>query len=226
MATLLIQLVGPMQSWGVQSRFSERDTLLEPSNSGVIGLLCAAMGIDRSEGEVVLRLAALRMAVRVDREGVPAYDYQTAQQVIKASTGKVDARDHTVTSRRFYLADAAFTVGLEGNDDELLERAHRALKYPHWPLFLGRKGYLPSAPPYLPSGLKHQGLLESLARIPLVIPRHVRNQQLPMLRYVIEASEGAARNDVPLGPFAERRFGTRYVQSVTAKLGEVPRVLE
>ncbi|MBS3965855.1 MAG: type I-E CRISPR-associated protein Cas5/CasD [Truepera sp.] len=225
MATLLIRLVGPMQSWGGQSRFSERDTLLEPSKSGIIGLLCAAMGIDRSEGGMVLRLAALRMAVRIDREGVPAYDYQTAQQVIKASTGKVDARDHTVTSRRYYLADAAFTVGLEG-DEALLARAHRALHAPRWPLFLGRKGYLPSAPPYLPSGLKHQGLLESLARVPLVVPPHARDQQLPTLRYVIEASEGAARNDVPLGPFAERRFGTRYVQSVTAKLGEVSRVLE
>jgi CRISPR system Cascade subunit CasD len=225
MATLLIRLVGPMQSWGVQSRFSERDTLLEPSKSGVIGLLCAAMGVDRSEAEVVLQLAEMRMGIRVDREGTPAYDYQTAQQVIKASTGKVDARDHTVTSRRYYLADAAFLVGLEG-DDLLLTRAHRALHSPHWPLFLGRKGYLPSTPPYLPNGLKQQGLLEALAHFPFGLSPQARDQLPRALRYVIETAEGAARNDMPLGPFAERRFGTRYVQSVTAKLGEVPRVLE
>ena len=39
MATLLLQLVGPMQAWGVTSRFDERDSGLEPSKSGVFGLL-------------------------------------------------------------------------------------------------------------------------------------------------------------------------------------------
>ena len=33
MATLLLQLVGPMQAWGVTSRFDERDSGLEPSKS-------------------------------------------------------------------------------------------------------------------------------------------------------------------------------------------------
>ena len=49
MAVLLLRLAGQMQSWGTQSRFSNRDTDLEPSKSGVIGLLCAAMGIPRDD---------------------------------------------------------------------------------------------------------------------------------------------------------------------------------
>jgi len=49
MATLLIPLVGPMQSWGTRSRFDHRDTEREPSKSGVIGLVCAAIGRDRNE---------------------------------------------------------------------------------------------------------------------------------------------------------------------------------
>ncbi len=48
MSTLLMFLAGPMQSWGTQSRHSNRDTGLEPSKSGVIGLLCAALGRPRS----------------------------------------------------------------------------------------------------------------------------------------------------------------------------------
>ncbi len=44
MSTLLLRLAGPMQSWGVQSRFTIRGTGLEPSKSGVIGLVCAALG--------------------------------------------------------------------------------------------------------------------------------------------------------------------------------------
>ena len=49
MPTLLMRLAGPMQSWGTGSRFDERDTQLEPSKSGVVGLLCAALGRDRAE---------------------------------------------------------------------------------------------------------------------------------------------------------------------------------
>jgi len=43
MPTLLLRLAGPMQSWGLSSRFTIRDTSLEPSKSGVLGLLCAAL---------------------------------------------------------------------------------------------------------------------------------------------------------------------------------------
>ena len=49
MHTLLLRLAGPMQSWGTQSRFTIRDTGLEPSKSGIIGLLCAALGKPRDE---------------------------------------------------------------------------------------------------------------------------------------------------------------------------------
>ena len=41
MSVLLLRLSGPMQSWGVQSRFTVRDTGLEPSKSGVVGLIAA-----------------------------------------------------------------------------------------------------------------------------------------------------------------------------------------
>ena len=108
MATLLLRLQGPMQSWGTTSRFDERDTQLEPSKSGVLGLVCAALGRDRKEP--VDDLGSLRMAVRVDREGIPMRDYQTATGVV-ASTGKADA-NRTVVSQRYYLADAIFLVGL------------------------------------------------------------------------------------------------------------------
>ncbi len=136
-----------MQSWGTTSRFDERDTQLEPSKSGVLGLVCAALGRDRHES--VEDLAALRMGVRVDQEGVPMRDYQTATGVLIA-TGKPDWR-RTVVSPRYYLADAAFLVGLEGADDTLLARIHDALRAPHWPLALGRKSFAPGMPVWLPT---------------------------------------------------------------------------
>ena len=44
MSILLLRLAGPMQSWGTQSRFLVRDTGMEPSKSGVIGLLSPLWG--------------------------------------------------------------------------------------------------------------------------------------------------------------------------------------
>src|SRR5512143_1848278 len=130
--TLLLRLAGPMQSWGTTSRFDQRDTGKEPSKSGVIGLLAAALGIDRENWTDLEPLTRLSMGVRHDRPGVPRRDYQTAQNIISADRSKI--HDTAVTIRE-YLADAAFLVGLEGYDRPFLERAYRALRNPVWPLF-------------------------------------------------------------------------------------------
>lgn len=207
MATLLLHLQGPLQSWGTTSRFDERDTQLEPSKSGVIGLLCAALGRDRAEP--VADLAALRMGVRVDREGVPMRDYQTATGVLSAS-GKVE-HDRTVVSPRYYLSDAAFLVGLEGDDLALLHQAHQALRAPVWPLALGRKGFVPAAPVWLPDGLVAQPLREALSGYHSEHHAQPRDRKLRLL--LEDPREGAVRLDQPLSPFSQRRFGPRCVRT-------------
>ncbi|MCL6649914.1 MAG: type I-E CRISPR-associated protein Cas5/CasD [Chloroflexi bacterium] len=227
MPTLLLRLQGPMQSWGTTSRLDRRDTGLEPSKSGVIGLLCAALGRHRSEP--VDDLAAMRMGVRVDREGVVRYDYQTAKGVIRADgTLGRDSRKDTVQSWRFYLADAVFLVGLESSDRSLLERLHEALQNPRWPLFLGRKSYLPSPPVWLPNGLVDEPLEEAIARYPPLVERAPERY-----RYALEEPPRATprvlanrvrRTDQPKGHFAQRRFVERHVWIIEAAQGEVPRV--
>lgn len=76
MSVLVLRLAAPLQSWGTQSRFSIRDTAREPSKSGVIGLIAAAIGRPR-DGEID-DLMALRMSVRIDRDGTLQRDYHTA----------------------------------------------------------------------------------------------------------------------------------------------------
>ncbi|MFJ4854095.1 type I-E CRISPR-associated protein Cas5/CasD [Streptomyces sp. NPDC088730] len=72
---LLVRLAGPLQSWGVNGRFSRRDTHSRPTKSGVIGMCAAALGLPREEplGE----LAEVLFGVRADRPGVPLRDYHT-----------------------------------------------------------------------------------------------------------------------------------------------------
>lgn len=214
-----------MQSWGTRSRFDERDTELVPSKSGVIGLICAAMGVDREEREPVLELARLRMGVRVDRPGVLRYDYQTAQNVIAADESKIHP---TTTSKRYYLADAAFLVGLEGEDEALLQKAHRALQNPVWPLYLGRKGYVPSPGIYLKDGLRQEPLKEALAywSSDWEWPQDEEGKPIETLRLPIwlesPSETGSMRMDQPLGSFAERRFGARFVVPDWVEVKHVP----
>lgn len=159
--TLLLRLAGPLQAWGVSSRFSIRETLNEPTKSGVIGLLCAALGWDRAAPTHVVggqprplsELAALRFGVRVVQPGTMRRDYHTAQQVLRAKAKLKPGRavasgdlQETVLSERYYLSDAYFLVGFESEDVELLQALDEALAQPYWPLALGRKAFLPSLP--------------------------------------------------------------------------------
>lgn len=210
--TLLMRLAGPMQSWGTKSRFDERDTELEPSKSGVIGLLCAALGVDREEEGPVLELSAMPMGVRVDREGVLRRDYHTAQEVIRADGKGVQ---DTAVSNRYYLADAVFLVGLEGSDRSKLETLQDALRNPAWPLSLGRKSFVPSQPVWLEDGLREAGLEEALRTYRLLT-------SAKPTRLILEAKRGSLRMDVPLSSFARRRFGARFVESKPWEEESVP----
>ena len=220
MAVLLLRLVGPMQSWGTQSHFSVRETGPEPSKSGVIGLLCAALGRPRSEP--VDDLAALRMGVRVDVEGTLQKDFHTAQDVLKA-----DGKDTKPTemSNRYYLADARFLVGLEGEDVAFLRHLHEALRAPVWPLYLGRKAFVPSEPVWLCNGLRlDEGLEEALKAYPWL--GNERYERPEKLRLVLEDERGVEmRRDQPLDftslnrRFLPRRLRVDFVEPPTESWG-------
>lgn len=247
MSTLLVRLTGPMQSWGTTSRFRVRDTGLEPSKSGVIGLLCAALGKPREESPddagrwpTLAQLSDLRMGVRVDRQGTVLRDYHTAggshlkgerYGVAKAN----GARPDTVESHRYYLADAQFLVGLESPDTGLLERLRAALVGPVWPLRLGRKSFVPASPVALADGLSSLSLEDALKAYPWIARSNREAERMKeavrqraadgdpvSLRLVLDAPFGSTpevRHDVPLD-FAARRFTIRHIRTDWAPLTE------
>ena len=135
MATLLLRLAAPLQSWGSDSKFETRKTDREPTKSGVVGLLAAALGLRRDDTEGLARLNGLRFAVRADQEGSLLVDFHTAK-----------SRDTSYVTYRHYLQDAVFLAGLESEDEALLRELEAALRHPVYPLYLGRR----SCPPTLP----------------------------------------------------------------------------
>lgn len=245
MAVLFLRLCGPMQSWGVQSRFINRDTMTEPSKSGVIGLICAALGKPRDETTPpppghpgwpsLAELAALKMGVRVDYPGTVMRDYQTAGggHPKKDSWYGVPTADgsdrRTVTSERFYLADAVFLVALQGRL-EILEQVHRALQHPVWQLYLGRKSFVPACPVWLKDGLRpdFDDLEQALTRYPYLCP--VKRDPPHTLRLEIEVDYGRGHIVKPDQPLsfvtARRQHGLRYVLVTQVSREKLPSVGE
>ena len=154
-ACLALLLDGPMQSWGHASRFERRTTALHPTRSAIVGLIAAALGIDKHGPDEAAQLghfAALRVTTvkldKRDRRGTELpiqrlEDYHTVTGIRRAS-GKVDD-DATVQTYRHYLLDARFGVLLEG-PAALLEGIAGALRNPKWGVWLGRKCCLPASP--------------------------------------------------------------------------------
>jgi CRISPR system Cascade subunit CasD len=220
MSVLLMRLAGPMQSWGTRSRFSNRDTSLEPSKSGVVGMLCAALGWPRERetfhiaGEkYTLEHFAhnLVMAVRVDREGRLMRDYHTAQEL--RWPDPANGSGDTVLSERFYLADAEFLVGLEAKR-ALLEQLDGCIRRPVWPLFLGRKAFVPSLPIAIPEGMLDGDLITVVQNYGWRKRHPADRPPDEFLRGVIEEryGKGEPRSDVPLSFVSRsRRFGVRHV---------------
>lgn len=196
-----------MQSWGTRSRFDRRDGGSEPSKSGVLGLVCAALGIDRADATGLQPLIGLRMGVRVDRPGTMAVEFQTAQL-------RPRRQEEAALVWLEYLADASFLVGLEGADRALLQRIQEALASPRWFLCLGRRAYAPSRPVFLPDGLRDAPLEVALRNEPC----RDGDGELSLILEA-EGCKGSPRRDVPVGAFADRKFATRYVVQSSVLVG-------
>lgn len=234
--TLALCLDAPMQSWGLRSRFQSRDTAQEPTKSGVIGLLAAALGIRREDTDRVQELAGTRMGVRVDREGLVERDYHTANNVPNPE-GKAHS---TVVSHRYYLADATFLVILEHPDRDELLRWHAALTRPHWPIYLGRKAFVPARPlvalnpashclgvteQSMKDTLESHGWLENRPNLRSRAATNLHTGQGHPLRTLVDTTPddeiAEPRRDVPVSfHLRNREFSTRSVRAGHVQLTE------
>ncbi len=203
MSTLLLRLVAPLQSWGVDAKFDRRGTERTPSKSAVIGLVAAALGRRRNESTEDLQ--SLRFGVRVDREGALLRDYHTAKSDKSA-----------YVTHRYYLADAIFLVGLEGSEAFLAEIEH-SLRYPAFPLFLGRRSCPPEGQLLL--GIRrNKTLVEALCEEPWLVSDWAQKREATEvhLRIVTDADDLSTsayfQRDIPLSFDQDhRKFGFRRV---------------
>lgn len=242
--SLVLRLAGPLQSWGGHSQFNRRDTLGEPTKSGITGLLAAAQG--RRRQDPIEDLLALRLGVRTDQPGSLLRDYHTVSDyrgrplLSAALSGRgtqklTSPAKYTHVTQRFYLQDAIFVVAV-GGPTEILTVLHEAIRRPAFPLALGRRVCVPTQPllldsvkdePCEPAGLWKGSPLTVLGQVPWQAPQlrqqgQHRRTPPPVvdLPVTIDDPDGDdVRSDLPrsFDP-RSRTFATRRVRQSWVRL--------
>lgn len=130
--TIFLRLEGSLQSWGDTSKFVIRRSMEAPTKSGVVGLICCAMGWSRQNvvedpipdedlRELAQRLLqrrendkresrqalldllnTMKMGVRIDRPGTRWWDYHT----VGAGIGMTTAAGNVKTGRKARSSNA------------------------------------------------------------------------------------------------------------------------
>jgi len=158
---LVFRLYAPMASWGDSAVGEMRGTRTEPGEAALLGLIAAALGIDRHDESAhqVLR-DGYDLAVAVLSEGRLLRDYHTAQVPSRAALKKrphLTRRDeltvvkddlNTILSTRDYRQDPIYLVSVSARDGApySLVALADAIRKPRYALYLGRKSCPLAAP--------------------------------------------------------------------------------
>lgn len=237
---LLLWLEAPLQSWGSDSKFGRRDTQAFPTKSGVLGLVCSALGAGGEQHALLAEFAELGQTVvsfvrykqtiegviKRDREpllrdfhmvggGYDDQDPWASLLIPKTREGKKAVGGGTKITYRYYLQDAAFAVVLEVpiNKAEIIAQA---LKNPAWDIYLGRKSCVPTDFIYRGSFDNEAAALEQATSI---ARQKDRVEDFRVLHGA--CGEGEAEvftiNDVPLQFGEDKRYRDRQVSLIHAE---------
>lgn len=168
---LVFSLTAALGAMGELAGHERRGSLVWPGRSAILGLLGAAMGIDR-DGDFIA-LDELTLAVVIFDTGAPLRDYHTIETVpsavVKMPNSRPEAlaaargRSNTTITLRDYRAGAFYGVAVWGVG---LEALKDGLQTPHYTLYLGRK----SCPLAAPTGarvVEAKSPEEAMARLTL-----------------------------------------------------------
>jgi CRISPR system Cascade subunit CasD len=170
---LIFTLAAPMASFGGVTVGERRGSWERPSISALLGLLAAALGVDRSDEATHTALASgYRFAIRVEQPGDSFADYHTAQVAPQRKGRRFATRANelavddleTILSRREYRSDVLCTVAvaLTETPPYALEVLADALSRPSFTLYLGRKS-CPLALPLAPRIVQAENIVMAFA---------------------------------------------------------------
>ena len=237
---MLLWLEAPLQSWGADSKFGRRDTLAFPTKSGVLGLVCAALGAGGEQRELLAEFADLNQTVvsfaragttesglvalenppllrdfHMVGSGFDERDPWASLHIPKTSGGKKAVGGGAKMTYRYYLQDAAFAVVVELPKGHA-ESIQHALQYPVWDIYLGRKNCVPTDIIYRGS---FDGLTQAIEKATLIAREKNRVEEFTVWHGALaedEVDEFITLNDVPLHFGEDKRYRDRQVSLVYA----------
>lgn len=235
---ILLWFEAPLQSWGSDSKFGRRDTQAFPTKSGVLGLVCSALGAGGEQRELLAEFAPLRQttisftrskqkegkAIKQDREPLlrdfhmvgAGYDDQdpwASLLIPKTSEGKKAVGGGAKMTYRYYLQDAAFAVVLEIPGDKA-ESTAEALRNPAWDIYLGRKNCVPTD--FVCRGIFDQEIA-ALEQAETIAREKQRIEDFRVVQGALgegEADEVFTINDVPIQFGEDKRYRDRQVSVI------------
>lgn len=164
----LLHLNGPMMSFADTGFGQIRDTGLFPSRSAVLGVVAAALGIERGSPELRDLHAGTKVHVGAYRTGSTLVDYHT---VLTAGYDEYDparlrreglAGANPVLTWRSFMTDAHFVALVETTSSDESSRLSKSLHRPVFVSYLGRRS-CPPALPLLPIALRGNSICDALA---------------------------------------------------------------
>lgn len=229
MKCLALYLKAPLQSWGVGAKFGSRPTMSFPSRSGIVGLLAAAAGIDRTDDDWLKQVARLKIEVFAfaaahDSDGMRMIDYHTVGGGnddsaykktniwrYRMAVAKAEGGAKTELTYREYLQDAAFGVVVSGSDAaeaELVDKLASAVQNPVWGVWLGRKSCVPTEPVFAGEFDDAETAVQALAERAEACGRG----QTLVVREVSPGDGEENLLDVPVS-FSRREFASRSIET-------------
>jgi len=171
---ILLRLKAPLQSWGDNSKTETcgayRGTATEPTFTGLLGLICACMGINSNRNPVEYSNIKSSFSIaKIYSNNTPTIlkDYQTmgggydctkyeANMVPRKINGKFpnspgwtqSLPSRSKLSTREYLEDADFLVVLNVKES-ICSKMIESLKNPTWVPYFGRANCIPSTRIYV-----------------------------------------------------------------------------
>jgi CRISPR system Cascade subunit CasD len=147
---LVFQLHAVIGAMGGVAVGSRRASFDRPGKSAVVGLVAAALGLDRSDEAAHMALAdGYGLGLGEITPGRPLFDYHTAQTPPQRGNRRFATRREeltvddlgTILSVREYRTDPAYLVALwtRGARRWSLGQLAEALRKPHFTLYFGRK---------------------------------------------------------------------------------------
>lgn len=165
---IMLRLEGLFQSWGELAKWDYRNSASMPTKSAVVGMIAAAMGLERGSPEIAALCEQMRLGIRSERASNLLTDYHTVQGMPHILNAAGKKRGDTIVSQRQYLQEASFLVVIDVSD-EWRKKIADAFADPKWTVYLGRKNCVPTRPLWDGIHSEYDNISDALNRYPLSV---------------------------------------------------------